>query len=256
MSNKDTLSKKINESYEGNYKFEEVNNKFEEINIGHNILKIQENDRQRIARDLHDSSVQSLTGMLHKLELCTKLIDKDSIRAKLELIAMKDTLRVVINEMRDIIYDLKPMSLDDLGLVLSVKRLAEKIMSETGVRVNICHNKEIHGNASLINITLYRVIQEACINAVKHSLATVIDINITYDKEDIKVLIKDNGVGFNVEGQYEKESSLTTGFGLSIMKERINLLSGTLIIQSTEEDGTIIDICVPLSILQGGRKRH
>lgn len=246
MSNKEIISNSLKNDYE-------VNNYEKEDSLGINILKLQEKDRQRIARELHDSSVQSLTGMLHKLELCTMLIDKDSIKAKLELTAMIDTLRSVINEIRDIIYDLKPMSLDDLGLTLSVKRLAEQISSAVNVKINVYHNNEIYVNSSLISTTIFRVIQEACINSVKHSGAKVININLEYDETYIAVSVTDDGIGFDIEEQYKKDINSTSGFGLSIMKERINLLNGTFTINSTRDKGTSIDIRVPSNSAQGGR---
>jgi two-component system sensor histidine kinase DegS len=91
---------------------------------GLSLLEAQEIERQRIARDLHDTTVQNLTSMVHKAELCIKLIDIDTVRAKLELNTMSNTIKTVINDMRGIIYNLKPMTLDDLGLTITVKRYA------------------------------------------------------------------------------------------------------------------------------------
>ena len=98
------------------------------LNTGINILDLQERDRQRIARDLHDSTVQNLTSLIHKIQLCLRLVDMDPVRTKLELGSMTNTLKAVINELREIIYNLKPMSLEDLGLLLTVERYANQLM--------------------------------------------------------------------------------------------------------------------------------
>ena len=92
------------------------------------ILNIQEEDRQRIARDLHDSSLQNLTHLLHKIELCSLYIDEDSVKAKLELSVVNKVLRETIDEMRNIVYDLRPMTFDDLGLKAAFERLLEDII--------------------------------------------------------------------------------------------------------------------------------
>lgn len=214
--------------------------------VGLNILQAQEQDRQRIARDLHDSTVQNLTGLVHKVELCTRLIDIDSTRAKLELAAMTSTVKSVINEMREIIYDLKPMTLEDLGLVVTVERFIKQLMMSHDIKIYLKHNREIENVLPVINLSLFRVIQEACNNVIKHAKAKRIDISINYYKDKIKVLIKDDGIGFDLENLKEVIPDRKSGYGLSIMKERIFLLSGTMEIQSVNKSGTTIDVSVPL----------
>ena len=97
------------------------------------LIKFQEQESERIARDLHDSTVQNLTSMIHKIELCSKLIDMDPIRCKLELTMMSRTLRDIINDTRQMIYNLRPMSFDDIGLEITIERASDKI----GETVNV-----------------------------------------------------------------------------------------------------------------------
>lgn len=222
---------------------------------GINILETQEKERQRIARDLHDSTVQNLTSLVHKTELCSKLIDIDIVRAKLELVTMSNTIKTVINEMRDIIYNLKPMSLDDLGLVITVERFAKHIMDVNDIKVEINSNKEKKDVLPVINITLFRVIQEACRNVIKHANANLIIIDITYYEQGISVIIKDNGIGFDVSKQ-ETGTKQSSNFGLSIMRERIALLSGTVEIKSISKKGTIVTIYTPLTICEGDKNEQ
>lgn len=219
---------------------------------GLGILETQEIERQRIARELHDSTVQNLTGLVHKSELCIKLIDIDTIRAKLELNTMSNTLKIIINEMRGIIYNLKPMTLDDLGLTITVQRYANRIISLNNIQVKMTYNEEPTNILPVVKLTVFRVIQEACVNIVKHACATLINIDLKYEDNSINVSIKDNGIGFDVEKSYRNEQS--SSFGISIMKERISLLSGTIEIKSEEENGTDVVISVPLEIQEGEKE--
>jgi two-component system sensor histidine kinase DegS len=217
---------------------------------GLSILEAQEIERQRIARDLHDSTVQNLTSMVHKSELCIKLIDIDAIRAKLELTAMSNTIKTVINDMRGIIYNLKPMTLDDLGLTITVQRYANKIMDLNNIHVMVQTNNEVKEILPVIKLTLFRIIQEACNNVIKHAGATMIDIDIFYEEHRVKVIVRDNGLGFNIDKLQTNSTEQSSSFGLSIMKERIALLSGTLDIQSEKGKGTVVTVSVPLTICE------
>lgn len=214
---------------------------------GLSILEAQEVERQRIARDLHDTTVQNLTSMVHKAELCIKLIDIDTIRAKLELHTMSNTLKSVINDMRGIIYNLKPMTIEDLGLTVTVQRYANKLMDLNNIDIIVEANEEPEEILQVIKVTVFRVIQEACTNILKHANASLIDIKLLYDKDYLRVTVKDNGKGFNSDKFLLNNSGQTSSFGLSIMKERISLLSGTLEIQSEKGKGTTIIINVPLT---------
>jgi len=214
---------------------------------GLSILEAQEIERQRIARDLHDTTVQNLTSMVHKAELCIKLIDIDTIRAKLELHTMSNTLKSVINDMRGIIYNLKPMTIEDQGLTVTVQRYANKLMDLNNIDIIVEANEEPEKILPVIKVTVFRVIQEACTNILKHANASLIDINILYEEDYLKVTVKDNGQGFNSDKFLLNNSEQTSSFGLSIMKERISLLSGSLEIQSEKGKGTSIIIKVPLT---------
>jgi two-component system sensor histidine kinase DegS len=223
---------------------------------GLSILEAQEIERQRIARDLHDSTVQNLTSLVHKAELCIKLIDIDSIRAKLELNAMSNTIKTVINEMRGIIYNLKPMSLDDIGLTVTVERFASRLMDLNSINVIVRSNEETKEIHPVIKLTLFRIIQEACNNVMKHANATTINIDIIYDEYLVNVSIKDNGSGFNINNTHSEEEGHTSSFGLSIIKERISLLSGTVEIKSEQDKGTTVTVSAPLTIYEGDKNEQ
>lgn len=220
----------------------------EDVN-GLKLLEIQEIERKRIARELHDTTVQNLTNLVHKTELCTKFVDIDPIRAKLELQTMISTIKTTINDMRNIIYDLRPMSLEDLGLVITVKRYIKQFIDSTKIKVVLNVENEKPINSDIIDLTLFRIIQEACNNALKHAQATVINIDLKYNENSIELIIEDNGCGFNQQINKEEQDGLNdplSGFGLSMMKERVGLLSGKLDITSVINKGSRISVCVPI----------
>lgn len=197
-----------------------------EPEVSRTILEKQEEERKRIARDLHDSTVQTLVHLTHKLELTQKYMDVDPLRAKLELSSVSKILKESINEMRDIIYSLRPMTLDDMGLTSLLEHLKENLLQKT--TMNIDFKIDVHSEIdSVIQINLFRIIQECCNNAIKHSHGNNLSVNL-YEKEDeLYLTISDDGVG------YVKENSTDTHhFGLSSIEERVHLLKGTLNIES------------------------
>lgn len=220
------------------------NSTFEKIRT----LEIQEIERKRISMELHDTTVQNLTTLVHKTEICLKLIDIDIVRVKMEIQSMAETLRKTINELREMIYQLRPMSIDDIGLVATLQRMIKQNELDDG-QVNIkLHvvNKEKQIRP-VINMTLFRIIEEAFQNTKKYANATEFAITIIYEGDYIDLLIQDDGVGFDYEQVEEKCSKEESKhFGLSIMKERIDLLSGSIEIESEKDRGTRIQIEVPV----------
>ena len=215
--------------------------------FGLKILQQQENERSRIARDIHDSVVQVLTNLVHKCEICSKIIDVDSIRAKLELGIMQKNIRDVINEMRDIIYDLRPMSFDDLGLNVTLESFINDIKSRTNMEVTFKTEGEVSILPNIIQLTVFRIVQECTNNSIKHSQGKKLDILLQYETDVIKLKVSDDGVGikFNEESADNKQDS-HTGFGLNMMKERVSLLNGKIDINTEENKGTIIEVNIPI----------
>ena len=163
------------------------------------LLETQENERQRISRELHDSTVQNLTSLVHKTELCSKLIDMDKVRCKLELNIMSKTLRDIINDTRNMIYNLRPMSFDDIGLEVTIERALEKLESSETKKINFSVVGESYKINPVIGITLLRIIQEACSNAIRHADCSIIKVVLNYQPGTIILSIKDDGKGFAYE---------------------------------------------------------
>ena len=215
------------------------------------ILEIQENERHRISRELHDSTVQNLTGMVHKTELCSKLMEMDPIRCKLELSMMSRTLRDIINDTRQMIYNLRPMSFDDIGLDITIERAIDKIKNDKGCNVVFTVEGESYSIHPVVGITLLRIIQEACNNAIKYAEANVISVKMIYGEDEVIITIADDGKGFDIEGLDVSSRADNSGFGLSMMKERVYLLSGEIDISSEIDVGTTIQVKVPIYNKEG-----
>jgi two-component system, NarL family, sensor histidine kinase DegS len=215
---------------------------------GLKVIHAQEQERQRIARDIHDGPAQNMSNLIIKTEYCIRLLDKDINLAKNEMQVLKDQIRLTINEMRGMIYNLRPMSIDDLGLIPTLERLVEKMSEEIGCKVELVtksNNKTILKDLDEeLNLTLYRIAQEALNNIKKYASASVIRVEIVFEDDAVRLSIIDNGVGFNV-GDVKLNLKDNKGFGLSMMRERANLLGTSISIVSEIGKGTIIDILVP-----------
>lgn len=210
------------------------------------ILETQEMERQRIARDLHDSIVQSLTNIIHKIELCTKLMDMDPIRCKLELQVISKVVKRSIDDMREVIYNLRPMSIDDIGLSVTLEREIEKLRSVGNIKVEYDVKGTIEELSPITSLTILRIIQEACNNVIKHANAHYIRILVSYNTKIVKIEIEDDGCGFNLDDNQTLEKKYSSGFGISMMKERVYLLSGKIKIESVVGKGTKITVKVPI----------
>lgn len=207
------------------------------------ILDAQEKERQRIARDLHDTSLQNLTHLVHKVELSSLYIDEDPIRAKLELATVEKGIRKVIDEIRNSIFDLRPMSIDDLGLFETVEKLLNILNAEHHFRIvkdidQISFKKD-DSSIRILFISIYRIIQECVQNSIKHSNGNEISVILKERDSEYWMKIKDNGSGFNLEEAMKKEKH----FGLSVIRERVMFLGGIINIDSS--CGTTIEITIP-----------
>ena len=213
----------------------------EEAGQGISALNLQEADRQRIARDLHDISLQKLAHMVHKIELSSLYIDKDPIRAKLELSVVNKRLREVIDEIRGIIYNIRPMTFDDLGIKAAFERLINVINENKSFEIDM-DIEDVSCENDIVLVTIYRVVQECMTNIRKHAQATQIYFCGKMVGDNYNIVIRDNGKGFNRDEVDQREGK---HFGLLTMKERIYLVSGNIDIHS-DNNGTEINISIPI----------
>lgn len=214
--------------------------------LGLKIIKAQEDERHRVAREIHDGPAQLMSNVVLKAELCERLIDIDIDKAREELKDLKKVIRESLQEVRKIIYGLRPMSIDDLGLVPTLNKYIENYVEETGIKVSF----KVKGDNPNLNkgiaVTVFRVLQEALNNIKKHAEARNVLINMEFFKDRLEVLISDNGKGFNIEEVNTEKDGVNGGFGLISMRERIELINGKFNIDSILGNGTNIIIEIPI----------
>ncbi len=202
-----------------------------------------EQERQRVARGLHDGIGQSLSMLRIKLLRLSETDINPTQRKNYQGIV--DTLEDTILELKNISYDLKPRMLEEMGLGFALKYLVDKVVNETGLvaEVNV-----IGGESRLeskLEIYLYRIVQEAITNILKYSHATNFSIQLVISMQFLRLIISDNGNGFDVEEVNSRKKSLH-GLGLINMRERVESYKGQLKIDSSAETGTMIVIEIPL----------
>jgi signal transduction histidine kinase len=200
-----------------------------------------EDERQRIARELHDSIGQNLN--LIRMKLQNNNSPEEKILSKTDYQTLLNSVEISLNELKEIIYDLKPKILEEMGLGLSLKTLAGKIAAETGMKgtTDIYGEKERFDRK--LELTLYRITQEALNNIVKHSGANEFNIQLMNKKNSIGLLISDDGSGFDFNHIYNPGNK--SGFGLINMQERVKTFNGTLKIDSSKGSGTVIIVEIP-----------
>lgn len=225
-------------------KKEELQEKDYLIEPSSSFIEQQELERQRIARELHDTTVQNLTALIHKIDFCLQILNSDPIRVRLELEIMCQIIRDSVNGMREIIYNLRPMTFDDIGFNETLKQAVNRMQKGFDTKIVLETEGDSYPVNQVVQLTILRIIQEAVNNCKKHANAKMIDITLSYKVETIELVIMDDGIGFDIQKiTIQKEKN--TGFGLSMMKERINLLNGTFEIESRLGFGTEIQVNIP-----------
>jgi len=229
---------------------EGLNNKLEEMeargNLGSRIIQAQEEERRRVAREIHDGPAQSMANIVLRAEFCERLIDKDIVMAKKEIGDLKILVRRSLKDVRKIIYDLRPMALDDLGLIPALTRYVEEFIESFGINVNFLPSENNIRLPNTLEVAIFRVIQEALQNVYKHSEAALVTIQLLINESEVSLNIKDDGKGFfAAEVLVDKDRD---GYGLLGMKERVELLNGQFNIQSEPKQGTDIQITIPIQL--------
>jgi two-component system sensor histidine kinase DegS len=176
------------------------------------------------------------------------------MKAKQEIKDLKKLVRSSLKELRDIIFDLRPMSLDDLGLLPTLQGYISKFSDETGIKVELdlfAQNSEID---PIVEVAVFRIVQEALSNIKKHSKAVRVAIRMQVNDAMLKVTVSDNGVGFNYDRRQKhvKDNANADGFGIYGMRQRAELLKGKLSIESQRGKGTTVVLDVPIKLKKKG----
>ncbi|MDH4163744.1 MAG: HAMP domain-containing protein [Nitrospirota bacterium] len=207
------------------------------------LITSQEDERKRIARELHDDSLQTLSALLMNIEMCR--LHPDLITPE-KVSVMKQTVTVVINEMTKVIQNLRPTVLDDLGFEAGIVWLIDRNLREKGLHCHVNMQELVEDRIPPeIQLTLFRIFQEATTNIGRHAGAEHVQIHIKNDDHSFFMSIEDDGKGFETESVFE---NTMTGRGLGIMgmKERATQVNGTLKVCSKQGGGTTVLCTVPL----------
>lgn len=212
--------------------------------FGLKIIEAQEEERKRLSREIHDGPAQMMANVMMRSDLIERIYkERGGAEAITEIKSLKKMVRSALYEVRRIIYDLRPMALDDLGLVPTLKKYLQTIEEyHSTTKIRFSNHGEEKRLPSQYEVALFRLIQESVTNALKHSEATEIIVKLEINKARVAVIIKDNGSGFDIR---ERK---TESFGIIGMRERVELLEGQFAIDSKPGKGTVVIIQVPLNL--------
>lgn len=209
-----------------------------------NVVEAQEAERQRLARQMHDGPAQSLTNFILQAEICQRLFDRNPDRAQEELNNLKAAANSTFQKVRDFIFDLRPMMLDDLGLVPTMRRYAEAFGEKTGIQTHLNVLGDERRLPSHIEVMMFRSIQTVMGNARDNLGAKSINVVLDVGPEWLKATIEHDGRSFDpVEVLSRGEQGDIAG--LRTLKERIELVGGTLEISSAEDELNRFVILLP-----------
>jgi two-component system sensor histidine kinase DegS len=215
--------------------------------LGLKIVLAQEEERKRIAREIHDGLAQTMANVVLRSEIAERMLGMQQYPAvKEELVDLKGQVRGSLEEVRKIIFNLRPMALDDLGLTPTLRKYIQDFEDKTKVHTKL----DIIGREARLpsgmEVAIFRLVQECFTNVLKHSNASSVTLEITFQKQMVKITIQDNGIGFDVD-YTEAKASVGNHFGLMGMRERVELLEGRMDIESAKGEGTRVSMLIPIS---------
>ena len=208
------------------------------------VVAAQEAERQRIARDLHDETGQSLTAIGMGLRGLSGRLSSRNKEALKTLHKLETLTADSLKELQRVITDLRPSHLDDLGLSAALRWYTTRIQEHSSLNARV----DIHGEErdldDAIKITIFRIIQESLNNIIKHAQATQVNIHVHFEETRVRINIFDNGIGFDRE-QIQQRRTSRLSLGLAGMEERAALLGGTVTVQSRPGYGTEVEALIP-----------
>jgi two-component system, NarL family, sensor histidine kinase DegS len=204
------------------------------------IIQAQEAERGRLAKKMHDGPAQALSNFILQTEIAMRLFDIDQVKAKEELIGVKTNASSTFQKVRDFIFDLRPMMLDDLGLIPTITRFVDTFKEQSGIDVRFISSGMEQRFESYLEVMIFRAIQELLGNIALHSQATQVILQTDSSSTGLRISLEDNGKGFDVEKVAEKG-----GMGLKVIRDRVQMLGGTIEVHSTIGHGTHILLQLP-----------
>ena len=207
------------------------------------VIQTEEAVRQGLVRKMHDSVASSISNFILQAEICQRFFDVNPDRARTELNALKSSAGSTFSNVKDFIFDLRPMMLDDLGVIPTLRRYAESFQEKNGIPVPITVTGVERRLESHIEVTVFRNVQELLQNATSHAQATQIQIQVDIGPDQVTAVVEDNGSGFNVDDTLNGGNKT---IGLATLRERTEMLGGELNIQSSLGQGTRVEFSIPV----------
>ena len=204
------------------------------------MIQAQEAERQRLARKMHDGPAQALSNFILQTEIAVRLFDIDQGKAKEELNGLKTSASSTLQKVRDFIFELRPMMLDDLGLVPTLTRYIELLKAQAGMDMRFTYSGMEQRLESYLEVLIFRAAQELLGNAIRYSQATQLKMQIDAAAGEVKVSVEDNGCGFD-----ETVAADSGGMGLKVIRDRVEMLGGDMQIDSAPGQGTRVVFSVP-----------
>lgn len=205
------------------------------------IIQAQEAERQRLSRQMHDGPAQALSNFILQTEIAMRLFEVDPNKAKEELESLRASATQAFQKVRDFIFELRPMMLDDLGLVPTIKKYVDAVQNIPGVNIQLSIIGMERRLESYLEVMIFRAIQELLGNAIRHSQASQVKVLLELGDTSAKVTIDDNGKGFDPE-VIEKRNNM----GLKVIRDRVEMLGGDFYIDTNVGKGTRISFTLPL----------
>lgn len=204
------------------------------------LVNAQETERQRLSRQMHDGPAQALSNFILQTEIAMRLFDIDAVQARAELNSLKASAMGTFQKVRNFIFELRPMMLDDLGLVPTVRRYSEAFKEQMGLDINVTVTGNERRLEPYLEVMLFRAIQELLGNAARHSQGSAVKVMLDMGEERVRVSVDDNGRGFDPD-VVQQGSSL----GLKLIRERAEMLGGNFEMDSAIGKGARISFAVP-----------
>jgi two-component system sensor histidine kinase DegS len=208
------------------------------------VINAQEAERQRLSRQMHDGPAQALSNFILQAEIAMRLLSVDVEQARDELNSLKASAMRTFQQVRSFIFELRPMMLDDLGLIPTIRRYVEGYREQAGLEVNLAISGTERRLESYLEVMVFRALQELLGNAARHSHATTLKVYVDVGDALVKVSVDDNGKGFDVDLISQGNS-----LGLKIIKDRVEMLGGSFEVDSSAGKGTRINFSVPAAQL-------
>ncbi len=204
------------------------------------LVNAQETERQRLSRQMHDGPAQALSNFILQTEIAMRLFDVDANQARTELNSLKTSAMGTFQKVRNFIFELRPMMLDDLGVTPTVRRYADAFKEQNGLDASVVVTGHERRLEPYLEVMIFRAIQELLGNAARHSQGSQVKVLVDMGEERVRVSVEDNGRGFDPE-VVEQGASL----GLKLIRERAEMLGGSFEMDSAVGKGARISFSVP-----------